>query len=85
MAVNSVAATSVSAIPSSVSTQQTTPRNDKQVEKQQDSTVVKLSAQAQQLNRNADTVRAPQQEVVAPASVPVNQSASKGANVNTYA
>ena len=77
MDISNVAATS--AIASSVPVQQAIPKSDKQVDKPQDSVVVKLSAQAQQLNRSADTARAPQ--VVAPA--PANES--KGGRVNTYA
>jgi len=93
MDVSNVAATSVSTIvnsPQSPQTaQQTAPKNEKQPENQKDSTVVKLSAQARQLNRtenhNTERAEAKQKEAAPPPGLQVVQGESKGGHVNTFA
>lgn len=90
MDVSNATATSVSAIVNSPQ-QQPAPKSDKQPEKQQDSTVVKLSAQAQQMNRaenqNINTERAETrpQEAAEPPGIKFMEGESKGGNVNTFA
>jgi len=87
MDVSNATATSVSALVNSPQPQP--PKNDKQPDKQQDSTVVKLSGQAQQMNRaeNQNTERAETrpQEVAEPPGIKFMEGGNKGGNVNTFA
>lgn len=91
MDVSNATATSVSAIVNSSQPQPPISKNDKQPEKQQDSTVVKLSVQAQQMNRaenqNNNTERAETrpQEAAEPPGIQFMEGESKGGNVNTFA
>lgn len=91
MNVNNAAAASVDAIVNSPQPQPQAPKNDKQPEKQQDSTVVKLSAQAQQMNRaenqNNNTERAETrpEEVAEPPGIQFMEGEKKGGRVNTFA
>ena len=87
MDISNVAATPVSAIASSP--QQSAPKNEKQSLRQDNSAVVKLSAQARQLSRaeNVDTVRAEikPKEMAVPPGIQFLKGESKGGQVNTYA
>lgn len=91
MDVSNATAASVSAIVNSPQQQPPAPKSDKQPEKQQDSTVIKLSAQAQQMNRaenqNINTERAETrpQEAAEPPGIQFMEGESKGGNVNTFA
>ena len=94
MDVSNATATSVSALVNSTQ-QQPAPVNEKpperQPEQKQESAVVKLSAQAQQMNRaenqNNDTERAETrpQEVAEPPGIKFMEGENKGGNVNTFA
>jgi len=91
MDVSKATATSASAIVSGPQPQPHAPKNDKQPEKQQDSAVVKLSKQAQQMNhtenQNNNTERAktrPQEVGVSP-GIQFMQGEHKGGHVNTFA
>lgn len=93
MDVSNTIATSVNAAVNSP--QQPSPKNDKQPEKQQekqpDSTVVKLSEKAQQMNRaenqNNNTERAETrpQEAAEPPGIQLIEGEKKGGRVNTLA
>lgn len=93
MDVSNVTATSVSAIVNSPQ-QQPAPvaekQPEKQPEKQQDSTVVKLSEQAQQRNRaenqnnNTERSETRQQENAEPPGIQFMEGESKGGRVNTF-
>ena len=89
MDVSNVAATSVSTIVNSPQPQQTAPKNEKQPENQKDSTVVKLSAQAQQLhrteNQNTERTETKPKEAAEPPGIKLMEGESKGGRVNTYA
>ena len=91
MDVSNATATSVSAIVNSPQQQLPAPKNDRQPDKQQDATVVKLSAQAQQMNRaenqNNNTERAETrpQEVAEPPGIQFMEGENKGGRVNTFA
>lgn len=91
MDVSKAIATSVNAAVNGA--QQPVPKNDKQSEepqeKQQNSTVVKLSEKAQQMNRaeNRNTERAEtrQQEAAEPPGIQLIEGEKKGGRVNTLA
>lgn len=91
MDVNSATATSVSALVNSPQPQPAAPKSDKQPQEQQDSTVVKLSERAQQLNRaedqNNDTERAEtkSKEAAEPSGIRFMEGESKGGRINTFA
>ena len=91
MDINNATAVSVGAIVNSPQPQPVAPKNDQQPEKQQDSTVVKLSAQAQQMNRaenqNINTERAETkpQEAAEPPGIQFMEGENKGGRVNTFA
>lgn len=94
MDVNSATATSVGALVNSPQPQPATPKHDKpsrEQQDQQDSTVVKLSSQAQQLhraeNQNNNTVRAvtKPKEAAEPTGIRLMEGKSKGGHVNTFA
>jgi len=93
MDVSKATVTSISAIVNSPQSQSQPPasKNDKQTEKRQDATVVKLSAQAQQMsraeNQNNNTERAETkpQEAAEPLGIRFIEGASKGSSVNTFA
>lgn len=91
MDVSNATSTSVSAIVNNPQLQPPAPKNDKQPEKQQDSTVVKLSAQAQQMSRaenqnnNTERTETRPQEVAEPPGIQFMEGESKGGNVNTFA
>ena len=91
MDISNATATSVSAIVNSPQPQQPAQKNDKQPEKQQDSTVVKLSAQAQQMsraeNQNSNTERAETkpQETAEPPGIQFMEGENKGGRINTFA
>lgn len=91
MDVSNATATSVSAIVNGPQQQPPAPKNDKQPEKQQDSTVVKLSVQAQQMsraeNQNNNTERAETkpQEAAEPPGIQFMEGENKGGRVNTFA
>ena len=95
MDVSNATATSVSALVNSVQPQQSAPASEKQAakqpEQQQESAVVKLSAEAQQMNRtenqNNNTERAETrpQEVAEPPGIKFMEGESMGGNVNTFA
>lgn len=89
---NVVNATSVGAIVNSPQPQPPAPQNDKQPEKQQNSSVVvKLSAQAQQMSRtekqNINTERAETrpQETAEPSGIQFMEGENKGGRINTFA
>jgi hypothetical protein len=89
MEVNSATATSVSALVNSPQPQPPAPKTDQQA--QQDSTVVKLSEQAQQLNRaesqNNNTERAEPkpQEAAEPPGIQFLPSDTKGGRIDAFA
>jgi len=91
MDVSNATATSVSALVNSPQPQPAVPKNEKPPEKQQDSTVVKLSDQAQQMSRakdqNNNTERAETrpQEKVEPPGIQFMEGENKGGRVNTFA
>lgn len=91
MDVSNATAASVSAIVNGPQPQPPAPKSDKQPEKQQDSTVVKLSAQAQQMsraeNQNINTERAETkpQEAAEPPGIQFMEGENKGGRVNTFA
>lgn len=89
MDVSNATATSVAAIVNSPQSQPQLPKNDKQPEQQQDSTVVKLSAEAQQMNRaenqNTDRAEVRPQEAAEPPGIKFMDGENKGGNVNTFA
>lgn len=91
MDVSNATATSVSALVNSPQPQPPAPKNDKQPDKQQDSTVVKLSDQAQQMSRakdqNINTERAETrpQEKAEPSGIQFMEGESKGGRINTFA
>ncbi len=91
MDVSNATATSVSALVNSPQPQPTAPKNDKQPEKQQDSTVVKLSNQAQQMSRaqdqnnNTERTETRPQEKAEPSGIQFMEGESKGGRVNTFA
>jgi hypothetical protein len=94
MEINNATATSVGALVNSPQPQPA-PVNEKPPEKQaeqkQESVVVKLSAQAQQMDRaekqNVDTERAETrpQEVAEPPGITFMEGKDRGGNVNTFA
>ena len=91
MDVSNATATSVSALVNSPQPQPAAPKNDKQPEKQQDSTVVKLSNQAQQMSRaqdqnsNTERTETRPQEKAEPSGIQFMEGESKGGRVNTFA
>ena len=94
MDISNAPATSVSALVNSPQPQQPAPANEKPPEKQpeqQESAVVKLSAQAQQMNRaenrnnNTERAETSPQEVAEPPGIKFMEGESKGGNVNTFA
>lgn len=93
MDVSNATATSVSALVNGLQPQQPAPASEKQAakqpEQQQESAVVKLSAEAQQMNRteNQNTERAETrpQEVAEPPGIKFMEGESMGGNVNTFA
>lgn len=91
MDISNATATSVSVLVNSPQPQPSVPKNDKQPDKQQDSTVVKLSDQAQQMNRandqNSNTVRAETkpQETTEPPGIQFMEGENKGGRINTFA
>lgn len=93
MDVSNATATSVSALVNSPQPQPVAPKNDKQPEKQQDSTVVKLSNQAQQMSRaldqnqnnNTERTETRPQEKAEPSGIQFMEGESKGGRVNTFA
>ena len=91
MDISNAPATSVSALVNSPQPQPPEPKNDKQPERQQESAVVKLSAESQQMsrteNQNNDTERAQTrpQEAVEPPGIKFMEGGNKGGNVNTFA
>ena len=91
MDINNATAVSVGAIVNSPQPQPVAPKNDQQPEKQQDSTVVKLSEQAQQMSRakdqNNNTERAETrpQENAEPPGIQFMEGENKGGRINTFA
>ncbi len=91
MDVSNSTATSVSALVNSPQPQPPAPQNDKQPEKQQDSTVVKLSAEAQRMNRtenrdsNAERADTGNRKAVEPPGIKFMEGKDTGGRVNTFA
>lgn len=91
MDISNAIATSVSTIVNSPQPQPSGPKNELQPEKQQDSIVVKLSEQAQQMNRtkdqNINTERAETkpQENAEPPGIQFMEGERKGGRINTFA
>lgn len=93
MDVSNATATSVSALVNGLQPQQPALASEKQAakqpEQQQESAVVKLSAEAQQMSRteNQNTERAETrpQEVAEPPGIKFMEGESMGGNVNTFA
>ena len=87
MDVNNATAASIGMI--AASPQPYAPKNDRQPEKQQDSTVVKLSAQAQQMNRgenrNSENAETRTQESAEPLGIQFLEGEKKGGRVDTFA
>ena len=95
MDVNSATATSIGALVNSPQPQPAAPKSDqrdKQTKEQQDSAVVKLSAQAQQLHRAENQNNNVERQVVTkskeaaePPGIRLMEARTKGGHVNTYA
>ena len=82
-------ATSISALVNSAQ-QQPAPRDEKPQQEQQNSTVVKLSEQAQQMQRaesqkNTEQAETKAKETVEPSGIQFMEGESKRGRVNTYA
>ena len=72
------------------SPQPTAPKSDKPSQEQQDSTVVKLSAQAQQMSRaenqnNTERAETKAKETTEPSGIQFMEGESKSGRVNTFA
>ncbi len=81
--------TSVSALVNSTQAQPA-PKNEKQPQEQQNSTVVKLSEQAQQMQRaenqkNTEQAETTAKETTEPSGIQFMEGESKRGRVNTYA
>lgn len=91
MDISNAVATSVNTIANSPQPHPSGPKNDLRPDVQQDSVVVKLSEQAQQMNRakdmNIDTERAETrpQENAEPPGIQFMQGEKKGGRINTFA
>lgn len=90
MDVSNATASSVSALVNTPQPQPPTPQTGNKPQEQQDSTVVKLSAQAQQMNR-AENQRSTERnesqakETAEPPGIQFMEGESKGGRVNTFA
>lgn len=90
MDISNSTATSVSALVNSSQSQPPAPKNDKKPE-QQESVVVKLSAEAQQMNRtenrdsNAERADTGDQKAVEPPGIKFMEGENTGGRVNTFA
>lgn len=91
MNISNAGVTSLGAIVNSPQPQPVIPKNDKPVEKEEGSTIVKLSAQAQRMDRgNAqDNKIGPDeglsQENTEPSGIEFMQGEKKGGRINTFA
>lgn len=90
MVVSNSTASSVSALVSTPQPQPTAPQTGNKPQEQQDSTVVKLSAQAQQMNRaenqrNTERNESQAKETAEPPGIQFMEGESKGGRVNTFA
>ena len=91
MDVSKATATPVSAVINSAQQQPPEPKNDKQPEQQSDSAVVKLSAQAQRMNRaenqsaNTGHTETRPQKTAEPPGIQLIKGEHKGGHVNTFA
>ncbi len=91
MDVSNATATSVAAIVSSPQPQPQLPKNDRQPEQRQDSTVVKLSEKAQQMSRaekqnsNSEPTETRPQEAAEPPGIQFMEGENKGGRVDTFA
>lgn len=91
MDVSNATTSPVSAIVNNPQLQPAAPKAEKQPEKQQDSTVVKLSEKAQQMNRaenqnsNTEATETKAKEAAEPPGIQFMEGESKGGRVNTFA
>lgn len=91
MEINNAIAASVGTIVNSPQPQPQGPKSDQRTDKEKDSTVVKLSEQAQQMSRakdqNINTKRAEirPQEKTEPPGIQFMEGEKKGGRINTFA
>ncbi|MFZ2300425.1 MAG: hypothetical protein WAW10_00985 [Gallionella sp.] len=91
MEISNAIATSVGAIVNSPQPQPSGLKNDQQTDKQKDSTVVKLSEQAQQMSRakdqniNTERPETKPQENAGPPGIQFMEGEKKGGRIDTFA
>jgi len=91
MDISNATAASIGTIVNSPQPQPSGLKNDQKLEKQQDSIVVKLSEQAQQMNRtkdqniNTERAEARPQENAEPPGIQFMEGEKKGGRINTFA